>query len=187
MTKHSSEAPPPHGFRRLVSVSKVGDHGLVRTIDASLAELDSIGRFLGLVAVRSLTAEVTLVHWRGKGLRVTGTLKAGVTQSCVVTLDPVDARVEAEFERRFLPADVLAKEEPVQHEVFVDPDADDPPEALGREIDLGEVLVEELSLNLDPYPRKTGIEFEADKISAPRQNPFAALAKLKPRLKKKEG
>ena len=58
-------------------------------------------------------------------------------------------------------------------------------EPLGREIDLGEILVEELSLNLDPYPRKEGVAFHADD-APPRENPFAVLAKLKPKLVKKD-
>jgi hypothetical protein len=102
----------------------------------------------------------------------------------VVTLDPLEARVEGAFERRFLP-DLGETDEP---DVFVEPEGEDPPESLGREIDLGEILVEELSLGLDPYPRKPGAELEtaAEGQSAPREkSPFAALAKLKPKLEKK--
>ena len=52
-------------------------------------------------------------------------------------------------------------------------------------IELGEVLVESLSLALDPYPRKPGMVFQevSDDSSAdagePAPSPFAALAKLK--------
>jgi hypothetical protein len=98
-----------------------------------------------------------------------------------VTLDPVDAHVEAAFERRFLPLEKLQAEAEDDGEIFVDPAAEDPPEPLGHEIDVGEILIEELALNLDPYPRKPGVAFQAEAHGEPRENPFAVLAKLKPK------
>lgn len=188
MTKHHQpESPPAHGFRRTVPVARVGEAGLVQSIEAKPQEREKIAHYLALPAVASLTAEVALAPWRGKGLRVEGTLRADVTQTCVVTLDPVEAHVEAAFERRFLPAELLARDEESQHEVLVDPEGEDPAEPLGHDVDLGEILVEELSLNLDPYPRKPGVEFQADAGAGARENPFAKLAKLKARLEKKEG
>jgi uncharacterized metal-binding protein YceD (DUF177 family) len=187
VTKPRTEPPAPHGFRRLVTVAKVSESGFAQTIEAKPEEHEKIAEYLDLVAVGSLKADILLSRWRGKGLRVTGKLVADVTQSCVVTLDPVEAKVEAEFERRFLPDVDLEHEQGKEHEVFVDPEGEDPPEPLGREIDLGELLIEELSLNLDPYPRKPGVEFEDAAAAAPRENPFAKLAKLKPKLVDKNG
>jgi uncharacterized metal-binding protein YceD (DUF177 family) len=187
MTKPRTEPPAPHGFRRLVAVAKVGESGLVQSIEAKPAEHDGIAAYLDLVAVRNLKADIKLSRWRDRGLRVNGKMTADVTQSCVVTLEPVEAKVEAEFERRFLPDEDLSREDDSDHEVFVDPEGEDPPEPLGRDIDLGEVLVEELSLNLDPYPRKPGAEFHDDAAKEPRENPFAKLAKLKPKPVDKNG
>jgi uncharacterized metal-binding protein YceD (DUF177 family) len=177
--------PATHGFRRTVSVAKIGEAGLVQTITATPADAEKVAAYLGLQAVKTLSADVTFARWRAKGVRVTGVLKADVVQSCVVTLDPVDAHIEAPFERRFLPDETRDADEP---DVFVDPEGEDPAEPLGREIDVGEILVEELSLNLDPYPRKVGVAFEGadDEGATPaRANPFAALAKLKRKLEKK--
>lgn len=177
-----------HGFRRLVSVAKVGASGLVQTLEVKPTESERIAEYLDLVALRGLKAEIALAPWRGKGLRLTGSFKAEVTQACVVTLDPVEAHIEAEFERRFLPDETLDRETRDQtHEVFVDPDGEDPAEPLTREIDLGEILIEELALNLDPYPRKDGVEFKGDEVNSPRESPFAKLAKLKPKLVEKKG
>lgn len=187
MIKPRMEPPAAHGFRRLVAVAKVGESGLAQTIEAKLGEVEKIAAYLDLVAVHSLKADIKLSRWRGRGLRVNGTMTAEVTQSCVVTLEPVEAKIEAEFERRFLPDDDLAGGEDSAHEVFVDPEGEDPPEPLGRDVDLGEILVEELSLNLDPYPRKAGVEFHDEAASTPRENPFAKLAKLKPKLVDKNG
>jgi uncharacterized metal-binding protein YceD (DUF177 family) len=185
MTKQQAAEASNHGFRRMVSVARVGEAGLAQSVEAKAAEREKIARYLGLPALAALTAEVTLTPWRGKGVRVQGTLRADVTQACVVTLDPVHGHVEASFERRFLPPEMLGRDESEQREVFVDPEGEDPAEPLDRDIDLGEILVEELSLNLDPYPRKPGIEFHSDEAGAPRETPFATLAKLKARLEEK--
>jgi len=179
--------PAPHGFRRLVTVAKVGESGFAQTIEAKPEEYEKIAEYLDLVAVQNLKAHIQIHRWRHKGLRVTGKVTADVTQSCVVTLDPVEAKVEADFERRFLPEEKPEREQGGEHEVFVDLESDDPPEPLGRELDLGEILVEELSLNLDPYPRKPGVEFKEDAAATPRENPFAKLAKLRPKLVDKNG
>jgi uncharacterized metal-binding protein YceD (DUF177 family) len=170
-----------HGFRRTVAVSKIGEGGLAQTVKAQAVELPAIASYLELGGVKALAAEVSLERWRGKGVRLTGKLSADVVQTCVVTLEPVEAHVEAAFERRFLRPEKPHKQVAGESEVFVDPMAEDPPEALSHEIDLGEVLIEELALNLDPYPRKAGVAFQGEAEGEPRPNPFAVLAKLKPK------
>lgn len=178
MARTVSEAT--HGFRRPVAVSKISEAGLVQTLTATPEEFTKLASYLDIVAVKALTAKISLTRRHGKGVHLTGTLKATVTQTCVVTLEPLDTQIEAAFERNYLPPDKYREEVKPEHDVFVDPTADDPPEPLGHEIDLGEVIVEELALNLDPYPRKPGVAFQADEAPA-RENPFAVLAKLKPK------
>jgi uncharacterized metal-binding protein YceD (DUF177 family) len=169
-----------HGFRRAVSVAKIGDAGLAQTVTAKPEETAAIAAYLELAGVKSLTGEFALTRWRTKGIRVAGTLAADLIQTCVVTLEPIETRVEAEFERRFLPAEKLKAELADLDDVVIDPAGEDPPEPLGHDIDLGEILIEELALNIDPYPRKPGAEFQ-DEHAEPKANPFAVLAKLKPK------
>jgi uncharacterized metal-binding protein YceD (DUF177 family) len=170
-----------HGFRRTIAVAKIGDAGLQHSVVARAEEFAAIARYLELAGLKALKGEFALMRWRGKGVRVTGELIADVVQTCVVTLDPVEAHVEARFERRFLPPEKLDAVLEDETDVFVDPTAEDPPEPLGHDIDLGEILIEELALNLDPYPRKPGVEFHGDADADKRANPFAVLAKLKPK------
>ena len=80
----------------------------------------------------------------------------------------------------------------------IDGDAVDeaPPEPLkDGHIDLGEAVAEQLALEIDPFPRKPGVSFEAyssvpESGQTPAQNgengtgPFADLAALKEKLKK---
>lgn len=175
--------PAPHGFRKLLAVRKVGDSGLIHSISANSEECAGISAFLGILKLTDLRAAFRITRWRSRGLKLDGTLDARVEQACVVTLEPVESAIRASFERRFLPADMIDPDGGAD-EVFVDPEGEDPPEPLTHELDLGEVVVEELALNLDPYPRKPGIAFEeaADTPVEPKANPFAKLARLKPKL-----
>jgi uncharacterized metal-binding protein YceD (DUF177 family) len=177
----------PHLLRRLVAVRKVGEGGLVQVFAAKADELASIAAFLEVESVSELACDMGLSRWRARGIKLTGHISAHVVQNCVVTLEPVEETISADFERKFLPEDMLGPE--LAHdEVFVDPVGEDPPEPLTNELDLGEIAVEEVALNLNPYPRKAGIEFEqtAPPVDdTPKANPFAALAKLKGKLEPK--
>jgi hypothetical protein len=61
----------------------------------------------------------------------------------------------------------------------LDPEADDPPDEMVNErLPLGAYVVEDVSLAVDPFPRKPGAAFEApDAASEP--SPFAVLSQLK--------
>ena len=90
-----------------------------------------------------------------------------------------EQRSTAEFDRLFS-EDV--PEETVD-EVEIDPEAEMPEPVVGGKLDLGEILAQELSLALDPYPRSP----EADRrlaelgagVSDGANGPFGALASLR--------
>ena len=139
-------------------------------LSAPAEALPAIAARLGLPAVASLTAEMSLAPERGGRVGVRGTLRAQVTQECVVTLAPLPAEVAEEFAWRLLPPG----EEPSDG----DDDPDDIPSDEAGAVDLGEELVQQLSLALDPYPRAPGAEIPAEHAGGA-HGPFAALARLK--------
>ena len=68
---------------------------------------------------------------------------------------------------------------PPEPELEIDIDADDPPDVLESDtIDLAAYVVEHLSLEIDPFPRRPGAVFEPQEPEVER-SPFAALLKLK--------
>jgi len=163
---------PQPELSRPVDVSRISPAGDSEKIIADPEECAAIAARLGIPAVHSLKAELGLWRWRGAGVRVTGSILAEVEQVCVVTLEPFRSEVSDEVERYFLPnvseADANADVDPFSDGV----------------IELGEVVVESLSLALDPYPRKPGATFEAGAIEdedPKEQSPFAALASLRPK------
>jgi Large ribosomal RNA subunit accumulation protein YceD len=158
---------------RVIEVSRIPVTGSAERIIADSTERALVARRLGLPAVSSLTADLMLTRWHGEGVKVAGRFDAEVEQVCVVTLDPFPATVSDTIERYFLP-NARAAEPEADIDSFAD-----------GVIELGEVVVESLSLALDPYPRKPGAEFhgveDGPGSAEPVSSPFAVLAGAKPR------
>ena len=164
---------PDPELSRLIEVSRIPATGSTETVIADATERSLIARRLDLPAIHSLAADLVLTRWRGEGVKVAGRFDADVEQVCVVTLEPFRATVSDAIERYFLPG-AGATESEGDIDSFAD-----------GVIELGEVVIESLSLALDPYPRKPGAEFHGlgdDSGSAePASSPFAVLAGAKPR------
>lgn len=172
--------PIPAEFSRLITLDGVPPSGTVVRLQASAEECRALAARFELVGLERLEGEakVTPADPRTVVL-VTGRLEADVVQSCVVTFEPVAATVVAEFDRLFsedVPEEAL-------DEVEIDPEAEIPEPVVGGKLDLGEILAQELSLALDPYPRSP----EADRRLAELggsdadgvKGPFGALSPLR--------
>lgn len=168
-----------------IPVGNVSRKGKIVSIVAIDVEREGIAKECGLIGLARLEAEFTVTKGAGRLLAVQGHISAEVTQSCGVTLKPVQEQVEADVALTYsLDARVAA-----ELEVEVHPDDEDPPEpVIDGEIDFGAVALEHFALNLNPYPRASDAAFEAsawqDEPAEDNQNgkvnPFAALAGLKP-------
>jgi len=170
-------------FSRLITLDKISLAETGRHIEADPDERQALAVRFELVALDRLVADIRLKRTGAGVIRVSGHLDALATQSCIISLAPVPASLSVDFEL-FFTEDVGASEA----ELIVEYDRDDPPEPVtGGQIDLGEVVAEQLGLNLDPYPRAQGAKLPADwvaepaesAVEAPKRNPFAALQVLK--------
>jgi len=151
-----------------------------RVLDADEAARGRIAKALGLDALLSLTAEVKVSSWLD-GVQIDGGWRARVRQTCGVTLEPFESDLDGELRLRALPegSAALGGADGGGGELDLDPEGDDPPDVLeGDRIDLGAYVVEDLSLAIDPFPRKPGVAFEAPEQKG-EPSPFAVLAKLK--------
>jgi uncharacterized metal-binding protein YceD (DUF177 family) len=185
MTEKSDLRPE---FSVEVALDDLPDEGASYRLSADEAAREALSKRFGLVGLGRFDAEVTL-NWvkRGKVLALTGHVSADVVQSCVVTLEPVPATVEEDIGITFA-RDVDAAAE------VIDPDEAEPLE--GEILDIGEIVSEELSLALDPYPRSPNIdpaalalgpgasymtEDEAVEGDSAKNRPFEVLAGLRPK------
>lgn len=170
---------------RPLKVDEIKD-GARGEIAVSDADMEAIAAMLDLVALDGLTLDYRFDHRGGGRLRLVGTLRAKVTQTCIVSLDPVETRLEVPVEAEFWPAALIgpserSTEEPGRPGLF------DWPEAIvdGR-IDLGPIIYESLATALDPYPKREGARFDwsqepPGEAEGAGSGPFAALAALKRR------
>ncbi|GAB4539213.1 MAG: DUF177 domain-containing protein [Roseibium sp.] len=180
-----------------VNAARVVDKDEAIRVTPDAAALKAMAEAYDLVAIESLVADFTLRPYRKAGVRVVGPVTATVRQTCVVTLEPFDSRLEIEVDRTFEPQASRprrTRDLNEDGEIEIDLETLDPPDViLDGVLDLGAVICEELALSLDPFPRKPGAEFETrseggdadgeggDAIEQPedKPSPFAALQALK--------
>lgn len=155
---------------------------------------------LGLISIDSLKAKLTLVRNDvNKVIHIQGQILAEVQQKCVVTAESVAEVVDDTFEAWFAePSNAVsftkAKRDrtstPENNEHPMLEEEEDPEEIIDGKIDLGELVIQYLSLSLNPYPKKEGAEYENKEASLDHDqdvysNPFAALKDWKSGEKKK--
>jgi len=151
-----------------------------------------LARRMAIVSVESAEAVVTLQKVGGGTIHALGTIRADVTQSCVVSLAPVTDHIEDEFEGWFgdksASAVSFAKartERDVkkgQTEIEVLEESTDPEPIIGGKVDIGELATQYLSLALEPYPRAEGVNpvyvagpKDSGEGAEIRKSPFEAL------------
>lgn len=174
-------------FSHPLSVERLSDKERFLKLSANETERQAVAERLGVLAISSLVAEVRIKpEKKGRKVLVDANVAAQVTQTCVVSLEPMDNEVHTTARVRF------GFESPptVDDDVEIWAEDEDPPDPIvDGIIDIGEFVVEHVALALDPFPRRPGAEFEAPKqadISLDEEpkkpNPFAVLEKLKGKL-----
>ena len=185
----TTEPAVPPEFSVVIDLDALPDDGKTFKLAADAAARAALARRFDLRSIDRFEAELR-VGWvkRRKVLSVKGFLSADVVQTCVVTLDPVAARVDE-------PLDVVFARDVDSAAEVVDPNEAEPLDE--NTLDIGEFVSAELSLALDPYPRSPEIdpkslnlgpgarfltEDEAEREGGDGYRPFEKLAGLKPKL-----
>ena len=169
----STASPWPHivalgDARRGASLHLVAD-------DAARA---AVAMALYIESLESLDADIDLSEWLD-GVQIDGAWRARIVQICGVSLDPFETALNGRFSIHAVPpGSPNAPAEPVG-EVAIDEDSEDPPDLMENEnLDVGFYVVEHLALEIDPFPRKPGVEFEQPEGPKP-SSPFDVLRGLK--------
>lgn len=163
----------------------MGNDGREIVFSANAEERAALAQRFDLADLATLTGKAQLSRVAGgRVYRLSASFEADVIQTCVVTLEPMPARVSESFTLTFAPAEEIER----PNEVVIG-DEEDPPEPLiDGTIDIGEAVAEHLCLALDPFPRKEAAVIpepyvaKEDVVDDERPHPFAALAELKKRL-----
>jgi len=166
-------------FSRMLELEDIARGGVHRSLEATSDERASLARRLEILSIEALSADLKITLERdGEIVAIAGTLSAEVTQECVVTLEPVNASIRASIREKFARTPEIAKE------IVIDPEREDEIDdyLTDNRIDLGEMVAQCLSLEIEPYPRKEGVDYGAaeasDEEGAP-EGPFARLAQIR--------
>ena len=125
---------------------------------------------LGVPAIHALPCRCRLTVGRRGEVLAEGGRTAEVEQECVLTAEPFVSVLTTEIVARLVPAERFREDEEL------DPEAVDEIPYENDTIDLGELTAEELSLALDPYPRRPGamLPDEIGHVDVPPTNPEGA-------------
>jgi hypothetical protein len=158
---------------------EIGPGPVKRSLEADEVTRKAVARHLDVEAIDAFTGDLVIRPWLD-GEEVRGRFRATVTQMCSVSAELFDEDISGEFTVRVLAAgSPNAPVEAEGEEVDLDPEADDPPDVVdGGAFDLGGYLVEHLSLELDPFPRKPGATFQPPEPTES-ASPFAVLKLLR--------
>lgn len=147
-------------------------------LKASAAERAALAGRIGIEAIDSLVAEVTMLR-TGSAVDVTGRIAAEIIQHCAIANEPFATRVDEPLTLRFVPGDTAPQAE---EEIEIDSEACDEIPYEGTQFDLGEEIAQSLALAIDPYatgPDADRVRKEAGLGDETSSGPFAALAALK--------
>lgn len=175
----------PVSFR--VNVARLPSRGMPVHFEANEKQRAALADAHGLESVERFVADFTVANWKRNGVRVEGRVKAALTQACVVTLEPIEAKIDEPFETLFLPENSKLGRQGFETggEIILDAEGDDSPETFsGDHIEVGALAEEFFGLAIDPYPRKAGAEIatEADDDDEEPENDWKAkLAALQQR------
>ncbi|MBB3235119.1 YceD family protein [Phyllobacterium endophyticum] len=169
-----------------VAVNRLPSKGITVKIDANEKEREALRTFHELEDVKSFKADLQIVPWKKDGIRVRGTVNAQIVQACIVTLDPIDATVEAQIDTLFVPENSRLARPPLDEngELVISAEGPDTPETFtGDRLDAGAIAEEFFELAIDPYPRKPDVvdappvvvSIGDDDGSEKPANPFATL------------
>jgi uncharacterized metal-binding protein YceD (DUF177 family) len=164
-------------FSRPMAVESLRMGGPAFAIEARPDEREALLARLGLERLDRLYAEGTITrHDETRLVRLEGRVEADVGQLCVVTLEPVQSRLAFEIERLFN----LDPEHSASDLVLDAEGPDIEPLNGASTIDIGEIVAQELSLNLEAYPRAADADAALAELTgaSEQSSPFAALAPL---------
>ncbi len=117
-------------------------------VKANTEELKSIAETLGLVEVKFLEAQLLVVGLQASGFEVKGTYTANFMQTCVVTLEPFEGVIEGDVQETYVPFNGVSNLMDIDNSTLGDGEP-----ITDGEVHLGKLIIDVLSLDLDPYPR----------------------------------
>ena len=186
--------PLEGALTHLVNVTRLPSKGLNIKLEPDDDGLEKLAAQCGVLSILEFSAQLNVKSWHKDGVRVSGPLRASLIQPCIVTLEPVPEQIDAQIDAVFVPStSKLAKPKinAETRELIVEAEGDDVPELFELpNLDVGAVAAEFFALELNPYPKspvadeqsaQAGVQDDESQHDV-KENPFAALAKIRDKL-----
>jgi len=152
-----------------VDLTSLSPSGKVFRMTLSQEDCTRVAKRLRLVSLKSCAGEIKLTHKKSTICAV-GSVQAELTRECVSSLEEMDETINESFEIEFL-GDDSARDADEDIEEWGLPEIHK-----GNVFDVGELLIQQLSLSMAPFPRKDGAKSLADVYGVePEASPFAVL------------
>lgn len=174
-------------FSREIDVGNLSPRGRQCSFEATQKERTVLAKRFSLLQLDKLAGEFTVVPVKKRQYRLEGCFTAYLKQACSISLEPVQDVVSGAF-------DILLKQKqtrPDRENEEIDFTLEDEDiEYLRSDIfDVGEIIAQHLSLEINPYPRSPRargdelgqqiINEEDFQPEAEKKNPFGVLKSLK--------
>lgn len=181
---------PENNTPEFVRIANVADLTVAKTtieFEATPDELKALTKRLLIDGLKSLKGRAIVQILPNDNVRADVSFEAHAEQHCGVTLEPITSNISAAYTTTYskeIDEDWgLDDEESQDQDEYIDPVEP----IIDGKIDLGEMCIEQLALEIDPFPRVQGATFDGysalpkglDASAFEKKNPFAALAQLK--------
>ncbi len=184
MSMTSGEANKIGICSRIFKTDEIPAKAISERLEANAEERAAIAKALDLLSLDSLCMDFKL-HRSGRArFKFEGQLFAVATQSCVVTLEPIECEIDERISMEFWPPEDVKRLENEADEEGMEVPLDGPEPIQEGQIDVGHLAYEHFAAALEPYPRRPGASFDWEdprigKSSQDNDKPFAELARLK--------
>ncbi len=178
-------------FSRPVDLNNIPAKGRHLKFQATDEETSALVQRYAVQGLDGLIAECDIIPARKGEFKLKAIFKANILQACGISLDPVSEAITGEFTLalRQPPRQFTGQKQQEGPEIDFDFEEEDFEILKSNMIDVGEMIAQHLSLEINPYPRSpdaTGKELgqkiiqEEDLVSDPEKvNPFDVLKSIK--------
>ncbi len=124
------------------------------TITTSTKQNQHIAQILKVVSIKELSATIYL-RQQNNYITIDGSIKTTIEQESVISLDVFDKKHNIDFNMLFDKSLNYQKQRELENEGKDAPDI-----IINGKIDLADIIIEQIALNLDEYPKKPNEVFE---------------------------
>ena len=161
----------PAELSKIVSLSDIGSGAREYALTASPSECKAAADRLKIPAVHALSGHVRVKASRAI-ISVSGDVTASLTRECVASLEELHEDVHDIFD-----FELVRGVEPTDSTGDDGDEIDLTEYHDGDELDVGDILVQQLALAMDPFPRKEGAPSLAETYGKQaEESPFQALS-----------